>query len=435
MNRRRALAALAPRLDEEHITDRYLYGYRLILARIVLGGLTAFALIVFIASLPVYYTQLHVICQADSCASGQLTPTALQTLHQVGISIDGYALFRLISNIVSAMVSFVVAGLLASRKRDEWMALLAAFMLVMLGVVGITNMVGASDSSWQLPARLLDVLTFPTYFLVFMVFPDGRFIPRWTRWLVIAFLALSIWYSFFPTVFTTNSWLNVCGAFLFVGLIISLPLTQIYRYRYVSTSLQRQQTKWVVFGFCLGVALEFVPYTLTLILPPFNQSSSLYQQLFNPDAGGNLLDLLLPLSFGVAILRYRLWDIDVLINRTLVYGTLTALLALVYFVLVIGLQFLLRELTGQVSSSPLVIVSSTLAIAALFQVARKRIQSIIDRRFYRRKYDAARTLAAFSTLLSHEVDLDQLSEQLVAIVEETMQPAHVSLWLPEHRKE
>ena len=142
-----------------------------------------------------------------------------------------------------------------------------------------------------------------------------------------------------------------------------------------------------------------------------------------------------PFVFGTAILRYGLWDIDVLINRTLVYGTLTATLALVYFGLVVGLQFLLRELTSQIASSPLIIVGSTLAIAALFQPLRRRIQSAIDRRFYRRKYDAAKTLAHFSAILRDEVDLNRLSEQLVEVVEETMQPAHVSLWLRKPKKE
>jgi hypothetical protein len=131
--------------------------------------------------------------------------------------------------------------------------------------------------------------------------------------------------------------------------------------------------------------------------------------------------------FAIAILRSRLWEIDVIINRALVYSTLTGTLALVYVGLVIGLSALLRGIISQDNS--VAIVLSTLAIAALFQPVRHRLQQVIDRRFSRRKYDAARTLAAFSATLRHEVDLDQLSEQLIAIVEETMQPAHVSLWL------
>ena len=135
--------------------------------------------------------------------------------------------------------------------------------------------------------------------------------------------------------------------------------------------------------------------------------------------------------FSIAILRYRLWDIDVLINRALVYGTLTVSLGAAYFAAVLLLQTAFRAVTDQGGS--VAIVVSTLAIAALFQPMRGRIQAAIDQRFYRRRYDAARTLAAFIATARDEVDLERLSEALVAAVEETMQPAHVSLWLREKR--
>ena len=139
--------------------------------------------------------------------------------------------------------------------------------------------------------------------------------------------------------------------------------------------------------------------------------------------------LLLPLTIGFSILQYRLYDINLLINRTLLYGTLTVLLTLINVGLVISLQAFVRLFTGQISQSSVVIVASTLVIAALFQPLRSRIQRVIDRRFYRSKYDAAKTLEAFSATLRQEVDLDQLREHLITVVQETMQPTFVSLWL------
>jgi hypothetical protein len=135
----------------------------------------------------------------------------------------------------------------------------------------------------------------------------------------------------------------------------------------------------------------------------------------------------IPVAVGIAILRYRLYDIDLIINRTLVYGSLTAMLVAVYVGSIVLLQGFLRALTGQ--ESQLAIVASTLAVAALFNPLRHRIQGFIDRRFYRSKYDARKTLETFSAKLRDETDLDALSDDLVKVVRETMQPAHVSLWL------
>ena len=137
----------------------------------------------------------------------------------------------------------------------------------------------------------------------------------------------------------------------------------------------------------------------------------------------------MPVAVGIAVLRYHLYNIDLLINRTLVYGTLTVTLALVYFGGVATTEAILRALTGQEQQPQLAVVVSTLVIAALFNPLRRRIQSFIDRRFYRRKYDARKTLEAFSAKLRDETDLDALNAALVGVIRDTMQPAHVSLWL------
>ncbi len=152
-------------------------------------------------------------------------------------------------------------------------------------------------------------------------------------------------------------------------------------------------------------------------------------RLFRWRSTGSFPLVCVPLSFGFAILRYRLWDIDAIINKTLVYGSLTALLAGVYAALVVGLGSLAALTTGPVKNEPVVLVVATLATMALVQPMRRRIQGVIDRRFYRRKYDAEMTLAAFSVALRNEVDLNDLRIDLLAMVQETMEPAHVSLWL------
>jgi hypothetical protein len=188
--------------------------------------------------------------------------------------------------------------------------------------------------------------------------------------------------------------------------------------------VERQQIKWLLYVgtiFFVGSVLRIVVFFFMQV----EESWSVWVGYLLVAVGG----LGGPIAIGIAILRYRLYEIDTLINRTLVYGSLTLLLATVYFGGVAATQTIFRALTGQEEQPQLAIVVSTLVIAALFNPLRRRIQSFIDRRFYRRKYDAAKTLEAFSVKLRDETDLDALSDDLVGVVRETMQPAHVSLWL------
>jgi len=215
---------------------------------------------------------------------------------------------------------------------------------------------------------------------------------------------------------------------VFIGMVLSLVWSQVYRYRRVSSSAQRQQTKWVVFGTTLAVAGSF-PFQLPLDLSLIGGDTPFVLLILK--AGFALSFLLVPLSIGVAVLRSHLFDIDVLINRTLVYGSLTAMLVALYFGGIVALQRVFVALTGE--RSTLAVVASTLAIAALFSPLRRRIQSFIDRRFYRRKYDARKTLEAFSAKLRDETDLEALINELVGAVRETMQPAHAGLWLRPYR--
>jgi len=279
------------------------------------------------------------------------------------------------------------------------------------------------------PAIWLLFLNQVLLFMVFALFPTGHFVPKWIRWLVLVWVAYYI--VDFSPILPHNQvgwfWYPAFSFLFFISFMGSLVVAQIYRYRSVSTPVQRQQTKWIIFAIATIILYQLIFVLPELFFSALSQASSLYELLRS-----NIFIFILllgPVSLYIAIMRYRLYDIDVLINRTLVYGTLTGILALVYVGLVIGLGSLVHLLTGQVSQSPVIIVASTLAIVALFEPLRRRIQTVIDRRFYRRKYDAARTLAAFSATLRNEVDLNQLREQLVAVVQETMQPTRVSLWL------
>jgi hypothetical protein len=366
-------------------------------------------------------TLLQTVCTGTGCLPGQPAPDTAATLHGLGLSLGSYVTFTLVLTLASMLLACTMSGLLAWRKSNDWLALLVALMLIMLGTANIIYTLELSHSAWHFPAILLNGLTFGIVFLVGSLIPSGRFVPRWTRWLVPVWVVWDLIYTFFPTLPSRDLLNNL----IWLSELACISVALIYRYQRMSSPIQRQQTKWVVFGGSATILIVIVFNLPPLIFPALSRTGSLYDLFL---AAINTLVLLPAIfCFAIAILRYRLWEIDVIINRTLVYSMLTGTLALVYVGLVIGLQALLSSIISH--DSGVAIVISTLAIAALFQPFRHRIQQIIDRRFYRRKYDAAQTLAAFSTTLRQEVDLDQLREALLAVVQETMQPAHVSLWL------
>ncbi|HXX78770.1 MAG TPA: hypothetical protein VEI53_09775 [Ktedonobacteraceae bacterium] len=402
--------------------EKPLRGVWLFLARITWVAVSLLAVGLFVASLPPYFAYLHILAKSSFFAP-QLTPDDILVLHQLGLSLDFYAWLNMSVSIIIFLVYVLVGVLLFIRKSEDPLALLASISLVLFPFAFSTQVVGTLPAAWALPVEIVEFLGNISLGLFFFVFPNGRFVPRWSILLMGVWIIYWTISNFFPDSALANAWPLY---FILPGVTISLIILQVYRYRRVSTPTQRQQTKWVIAGFAIAFGPLVISNTIefTLLIQFFPKSSlliTLFQIIFN------LLLVVFPLSLGFAILRYRLWDIDRLVNRTLVYGTLTISLALIYAVLVFGFQFLFGQLIKQ--SNGIVIVASTLVIAALFQPLRSRIQNIIDHRFYRRKYDSARTLEAFSATLRNEVDLATLSKHLVAVVEETMQPAHVSLWL------
>jgi hypothetical protein len=375
----------------------------------------------FVISVPARYTQL-----ANPAAGVRAA------LAEMGLSAGGYALYNVTLDAVFVSGFAVVAIVIFWRRSDDPMALLVATMLVVWGPLnGLFVLTpGATEGMYPaLQATLGSLVTFIGYvawMLFFYLFPSGRFVPRWTLWLALIYGVgfFGLW-NFTP--FGPPSWPPLLFNAAVLVVWCSFPMAQLYRYVYVSDRIQRQQTKWVVFGVAIAIAGALTTiFTVgaAVDLPSERVGAKMLSMLLMDSFG-----LLIPLSLGVAILRARLFDIDVVINRTLVYGSLTAMLALVYLGGVATSQAIFRALTRQEQQPQLAIVISTLVIAALFNPLRHRIQSFIDRRFYRRKYDAAKTLEGFSLKLRDETDLAALSDNLVGVVRETMQPAHVSLWL------
>jgi hypothetical protein len=221
--------------------------------------------------------------------------------------------------------------------------------------------------------------------------------------------------------------------YILVPLLLSCMLLSVLslalRYRH-SRGEERQQIKWIAYAASLVGVLYLTAMVGSFVYPQetwFAPGSPVWQVFL--EYAALLGFMLIPIAVGVAMLRYRLYDIDVVINRTIVYGALTATLVALYFGGVATMQTLFRALTGQEQQPQLAVVISTLAIAALFNPLRRRIQSFIDRRFYRSKYDARKTLEAFSARLRNETDLGGLNSGLMDVVHETVRPAHASLWL------
>jgi hypothetical protein len=353
----------------------------------------------------------------------------------------------------------LVGALIASRRPHNpigWICLTVGLLWMLLGLFDYYGVYGlANPDTVPFPVviyALVEWLWLPTVGLLaiylLLLFPDGRLPSR--RWRPLAWLSgavivlLSVDSVLAPGELTDLEgvrnpfglegapWLvdaEIVLLLLYVACILASALSLILRYRHSGGEV-RQQIKWIALaGSVVGLLLSTVLGLIIVseVMRGSVDSTPLWLQ-------GLLFVMLLsftgvPVAIGFAVLKYRLYDIDLLINRALVYGSLTVSLAVVYFGGVTVTQAIFRALTSQEEQPQLAVVVSTLVIAALFTPLRRRIQSFIDRRFYRRRYDAAKTLEAFSAKLRDETDLDALSDDLVGVVRETMQPAHVSLWL------
>jgi hypothetical protein len=381
----------------------------------------------------VLYALLRSAPQVPSSVSTRFTPTDLL----IGVPFLAFP---------------IMGALIASRRPHNpigWICLAVGFLFVLLGVSEYYGVYGvARPGSVPFPVGVAwlgnwlwmpAVGLFATY--LFLLFPDGRLPSR--RWRLLAWfsgtviLVLSLGFALAPGPVASLprgirnpfgleglAWLSDAanvGFPLLALCILASVVSLVLRYRR-SRGEEREQIKWIAFAasvigllFLIGLVISFI----------YGSEPPSWTRFLDTMTGLSYTGV--PIAMGFAVLKYRLYDIDVIINRALVYGSLTATLVALYFGLIVVLQRVFVLLTGQ--QSTLAVVASTLLIAALFTPLRRRIQGFIDRRFYRRKYDARKTLEAFSVKLRDETDLEALNSELVGVVRETMQPAHVSLWL------
>lgn len=376
--------------------------------------------------IPALYGNLSVSCIApiEICQElGQLTVAQEAEIAAAGLTLEAYAGIMVAVEILMLAIWIGIGILIFVLRANDWLAMLVSLMLIVFSsATFISSSLAAAAEAYPvlaLPVAALSILGELLITAFFLFFPNGRLVPRWLWWL-IPFRGITAALDYLPVYRTlpASEWLSM--VFLLPAVILMLAV-QVYRYRRLSTQRERYQTRWVLFGVVSGLS-AFVLLAVTAMATGFWQSAwavMIWTIM-------NLIATLIPITFAVAILRANLWDIDVVIRRTTVYAVLTALLATVYFGSVVVLQRLLSPFTGE--STPAVVLS-TLLIAGLFLPLRRRIQDVIDRRFFRRKYDAEKVLQQFAATVRDETDLDALTAELVRVIQETMQPEHVSIWL------
>jgi signal transduction histidine kinase len=407
--------------NRSNAIDPRLHGRWLLLARVGWGALVVLTLGIFFASLPVYVAQLQTPCAGRACYYTQLSPGQVLALKGIGLSQVDYTAFTVAMTLVNLMVCLVVSTVIVWRRPDDRMAFFVALMLVAFGPIGATNSVSATSSPWRIANECLTFLALALLVLVFLLFPSGEFVPRWTRWTLVVFLA-GLVPEIFVAPFMPNTPVDELGFLVVLVELAALALVQVYRYRRVSNPFQRQQTKWVVFGLAVMVIVAVSGGVVAFIFDVLAGPGSLYWLATN--VVGSFVVLLLPLSFGFAMLRYRLWEIDVLINRTLVYGALTLSVIGLYVLVVVGLGTLI-----QVQGNVLLSLLATGLIAVLFQPLRERLQRGVNHLLYGERDDPYAVLTHLGSRLEATLVPEKVLPTIVETVAQALKLPYVAIAL------
>jgi hypothetical protein len=384
----------------------------------------------FLADLRLDYEQLQIACQGEGCNYSAISQAEIDILESLGLSSRSYSLLMNGATVLAVALSWTLGGVILlsqSGARNSWFVSLA-LIVIPITLISDADNLAASYPNWFIPSVILSQIGSVIFLLFLYLFPSGRFFPRRAFIpFIITFLLFSLFSLANARLIDLPAWAVQFDFMILIGLLFLAGGLQVFRYRRNSNVIEKQQTKWVMLGLfllILSFPTWFIFFWGVVEIPP--GQARLAASLVGWFAS-LILICMLPVTIAIAILRYRLWDIDIVIRRTLQYSLITGLLGLVYFGGVALLQAALGELGGQ--PSPVVTVITTLATAALFNPLRRRVQDFIDRRFYRRKYDAEKALAEFALAARSETDLAQLTTRLVGTVQEALQPDQVSLWM------
>jgi hypothetical protein len=353
------------------------------------------------------------------------SPAFVDLLAHIGISLNLATTVSFLFPVVAG--TLLAATVFVARRRDRFAL---TFALAVLGffvyATGSPRAVATVFPRWSMLAASVEVVVLTLFVLVFYLFPNGRFVPRWTRWpgyLVAASLLLMPWIAGVArTMIVEPDAISAQRKGVIVAVVVVFLATgvagQTVRYRRFASPVERQQMRWVLFGF-LVVMLPGVGVMLGVASGADRAVAWMLLTM-------SLATPVLPVTAAIAILRFRLFDLDRVISLTISWAALTALLAGFYLLSVIGFQAVLRPIAGE---SDLAVAASTLAVAALFSPARRQIQNLVDRRFHRSRYDAQRTVERFSSRLQDHLDSQTLTRDLAAVAIDTLEPAQVSVWL------
>ncbi len=413
--------------------DREFTGRRLLIGRLAWVVFTLLLACLHIASQAAAFKELHAI---------SLTPAQMQSLQAMHLSIDFYTAWVFSWQLPLPLAWGGMGLLIFLRKSRDWNGLLISAMMIGSGLASSIPLWKSFTAAYPGWAWLVPVAAFIGNMCVnsfFFTFPTGHFAPRWTLavalGLSVANILLSYDFALPASMVAFAAGLGWLQPVFFLVVILSVFLGPIYRYRWASTPSEKEQIRWVVFTILVGMVL-FAAAASTAALLPGNdplQGDITFITTFIQPLGWDGVFVLIAVSIAVSILRYRLFDIDLIIRRTLLYTLITLLLGAAYLGGVTLLQSLFVSLGGQ--QSPAALVISTLVIASLFNPLRRRIQDLIDRRFYRQRYNAEQALAAFAAVARSETDLPTLTGKLVGVVQATIQPEQAILWLKPAVKE